>query len=97
MRSRYGPPSREMFAYLETNHLFSRPIVRIPGMSAPRGGESLAVMFIRQLLTCTKAVNYIAQSKGYVAVGRTYEEAAAYDGGGLVLWRVKDQSELQHD
>ncbi|CAE6418982.1 unnamed protein product [Rhizoctonia solani] len=37
------------------------------------------------------AVNYIAQSKGYVAVGRTYEESAAYDGGGLVLWKVKDQ------
>ncbi|CAE6423413.1 unnamed protein product [Rhizoctonia solani] len=37
------------------------------------------------------AVNYIAQSKGYIAVGRTYEESAAYDGGGLVLWKVKDQ------
>ncbi|CAE6521636.1 unnamed protein product [Rhizoctonia solani] len=37
------------------------------------------------------AVNYIAQSKGYVAVGRTYEESAAYDGGGLVLWKVQDQ------
>ncbi|CAE6433954.1 unnamed protein product [Rhizoctonia solani] len=37
------------------------------------------------------AVNYIAQSKGYVAVGRTYEEMAVYDGGGLVLWKVKDQ------
>ncbi|CAE6504080.1 unnamed protein product [Rhizoctonia solani] len=30
-------------------------------------------------------------SKGYIAVGRTYEEAAAYDGGGLVLWKLKDQ------
>ncbi|CAE6476453.1 unnamed protein product [Rhizoctonia solani] len=37
------------------------------------------------------AVNYIAQSKGYIAVGRTYEETAVYDGGGLVLWKVKEQ------
>ncbi|KAG8767135.1 hypothetical protein FRC12_006427 [Ceratobasidium sp. 428] len=37
------------------------------------------------------AVNCIAQSRGYIAVGRTYEEDAAYDGGGLTLWNVKTQ------
>ncbi|KAJ1311115.1 hypothetical protein OPQ81_009616 [Rhizoctonia solani] len=73
MRFQQGRPSREAIKYLETSLLYSRPMMRIPGMNAPRG-----------------AVNYIAQSKGYIAVGRTYEESAAYDGGGLALWKVKD-------
>ncbi|KAG9128461.1 hypothetical protein FRC07_011218 [Ceratobasidium sp. 392] len=37
------------------------------------------------------AVNCISQSRGYIAVGRTYEEDAAYDGGGLALWKVATQ------
>ncbi|KAG9102057.1 hypothetical protein FRC06_002342 [Ceratobasidium sp. 370] len=37
------------------------------------------------------AVNCIAQARGYIAVGRTYEEDAAYDGGGLALWKVETQ------
>ncbi|KAF8609234.1 hypothetical protein BDV93DRAFT_136674 [Ceratobasidium sp. AG-I] len=37
------------------------------------------------------AVNCIAQSKGFIAVGRSYEESSTYDGGGLTLWRTKTQ------
>jgi hypothetical protein len=44
MRLRYGPPSREAIAYLETSFLYSRPIVRVPGMNAPRGGEDLTLL-----------------------------------------------------
>ncbi|CAE6449305.1 unnamed protein product [Rhizoctonia solani] len=55
-----------------------------------------AVLYSRPMtripgMNAPRAVNYIAQSKGYIAVGRTYEETATYDGGGLILWRVKDQ------
>ncbi|QRW04913.1 hypothetical protein RhiLY_03912 [Ceratobasidium sp. AG-Ba] len=37
------------------------------------------------------AVNCIAQSRGYIAIGRTYEDDVAYDGGGLAIWKVRTQ------
>ncbi|KAG9100342.1 hypothetical protein FS749_015642, partial [Ceratobasidium sp. UAMH 11750] len=50
-----------------------------------------AIIHIPGMNTPRGAVNCIAQARGYIAVGRTYEEDAAYDGGGLALWKVKTQ------
>ncbi|KAG8680785.1 hypothetical protein FRC09_017978, partial [Ceratobasidium sp. 395] len=91
-KAMFGPP-REAVSRLQTGILEEDKMVPIPGMNAPRGGKDVLLLYESfPIEFCdSTAVNCIAQSRGYIAVGRTYEEDAAYDGGGLTLWNVKTQ------